>query len=69
MRGTPAEGNVRAKTGTVGGANALSGYVTSAAGERLAFSLIINNSPRGTDARAKFTDAIAVLLASFKGHS
>ena len=69
MRGTPAEGNVRAKTGTLTGVTALSGYVTSAAGERLVFSLIINNYPRDVDARTAFTDQIAVLIASFAGRS
>ncbi|HVF28012.1 MAG TPA: D-alanyl-D-alanine carboxypeptidase/D-alanyl-D-alanine-endopeptidase, partial [Pyrinomonadaceae bacterium] len=39
MKNTPAAGNARAKTGTLNTANSLSGYVTSAAGERLAFAL------------------------------
>jgi serine-type D-Ala-D-Ala carboxypeptidase/endopeptidase (penicillin-binding protein 4) len=69
MKGTPAQGNVRAKTGTLGTATSLSGYVFSAAGERLAFSLMINNPPRDTNPRAEFTDAVAVLLASFAGRS
>lgn len=69
MKDTPAAGNARAKTGTLGTANSLSGYVTSAAGERLAFSLMINNPPRDADARTSFTDAITVLLASFAGRS
>lgn len=69
MKGTAAQGNVRAKTGTLGTATSLSGYVLSAAGERLVFSLMINNPPRDADAHAAFTDAIAVLLASFTGRS
>ncbi|HEX8294105.1 MAG TPA: D-alanyl-D-alanine carboxypeptidase/D-alanyl-D-alanine-endopeptidase [Pyrinomonadaceae bacterium] len=69
MRGTPAQGNVRAKTGTLGTATSLSGYVFSAAGERLAFSLMINNPPRDANPRTDFTDVIAVLLASFAGRS
>jgi D-alanyl-D-alanine carboxypeptidase/D-alanyl-D-alanine-endopeptidase (penicillin-binding protein 4) len=69
MKGTPAQGNVRAKTGTLGTATSLSGYVLSAAGERLVFSLMINNPPRDADPRNGFTDAIAVLLASFTGRS
>jgi serine-type D-Ala-D-Ala carboxypeptidase/endopeptidase (penicillin-binding protein 4) len=43
MRGTPAEGNVRAKTGTLSGVRALSGYFTTAAGERMVFSMIANH--------------------------
>lgn len=69
MKGTPAQGNVRAKTGTLGTATSLSGYVFSAAGERLAFSLMINNPPRDANPRTDFTDAVAVLLASFAGRS
>ncbi|MDT5268151.1 MAG: hypothetical protein QOH49_337 [Acidobacteriota bacterium] len=69
MKGTPAQGNVRAKTGTLGTATSLSGYVFSAAGERLVFSLMVNNPPRDANPRTDFTDVIAVLLASFAGHS
>jgi D-alanyl-D-alanine carboxypeptidase/D-alanyl-D-alanine-endopeptidase (penicillin-binding protein 4) len=69
MKGTPAQNNVRAKTGTLGTATSLSGYVFSAAGERLVFSLMINNPPRDADPRTNFTDAVAVLLASFTGRS
>ena len=43
MKGTQAAGNVRAKTGTLRYVFTLSGYVTTAAGERLAFSLMLNN--------------------------
>ncbi|MBI4624923.1 MAG: D-alanyl-D-alanine carboxypeptidase/D-alanyl-D-alanine-endopeptidase [Verrucomicrobia bacterium] len=68
MQGTPAEGNVRAKTGSLRYAKALSGYVTSAAGERLAFSLMLNRDvvPPGRNGREEL-DAIAVLLAGFGG--
>jgi D-alanyl-D-alanine carboxypeptidase/D-alanyl-D-alanine-endopeptidase (penicillin-binding protein 4) len=68
MKGTPAAGNVRAKTGTLRWAHSLSGHVTTAAGEKLLFSLMLNrfNPDPGSSARADL-DTIAVELASFKG--
>lgn len=69
MKNTAAAGNVRAKTGTLGTSNTLSGYVLSAGGERLVFSIMVNNPPRDADARALYVDAVAVLLASFAGHT
>jgi D-alanyl-D-alanine carboxypeptidase/D-alanyl-D-alanine-endopeptidase (penicillin-binding protein 4) len=67
MKGTPAENNLRAKTGSLSSAASLGGYMTTAAGERLAFSIMVNNYPRDLDARAACIDPIAVLLASFTG--
>ncbi len=43
MKGTHAEDNVHAKTGTLGHVRSLSGYLTTADGERLVFSMIANN--------------------------
>ncbi len=43
MKGTPAAGNVHAKTGTVDKARSLSGYVTTADGHQVLFSLLCNN--------------------------
>jgi D-alanyl-D-alanine carboxypeptidase/D-alanyl-D-alanine-endopeptidase (penicillin-binding protein 4) len=43
MKGTRAEGNVKAKTGTIANVRSLSGYLTTTAGERVAFSMIANN--------------------------
>lgn len=67
MKGTPAEGNIRAKTGSLSSVASLSGYVTTAAGERLVFSMMLNNYPDATAVRRDSIDAIAVLLASFTG--
>jgi len=65
MKGTPAENNVRAKTGTMSNIRTLAGYVTTRAGEHLAFVILINNF-EGTGANANDAlDAIAVRLASF----
>lgn len=65
LKGTPAEKNVRAKTGSLSSAASLAGYVTTAAGEKLAFAIMVNNYPRDVDPRALCIDPIAVLLASF----
>jgi D-alanyl-D-alanine carboxypeptidase/D-alanyl-D-alanine-endopeptidase (penicillin-binding protein 4) len=69
MRNTPAAGNLRAKTGTLNNVAGLSGYVTSAAGERLAFSIIVNHYPDDSPPRQNYMDAIAVMLASFAARS
>lgn len=64
LKGTPAEANLRAKTGTLRWAASLSGNVTNAAGEKLAFSLMLNRyvPPAGRKASAEL-DEVAVLLA------
>jgi D-alanyl-D-alanine carboxypeptidase/D-alanyl-D-alanine-endopeptidase (penicillin-binding protein 4) len=85
MKGTPAAGNVRAKTGSLRYVFTMSGYVTTASGERLAFSIMLNNyynaersaALRDPSSVAKAPipapredlDAIAVMLASFTGTS
>jgi D-alanyl-D-alanine carboxypeptidase/D-alanyl-D-alanine-endopeptidase (penicillin-binding protein 4) len=63
MKGTPAQGNVRAKTGTVDRSHALSGYVTTADGRMLLFSFQANNYtvPNGQVERVQ--DWIAAVLA------
>lgn len=69
MRGTAAENNVHAKTGSMAHVHCLAGYVTTAAGERLAFAIMLNNYERADDAPSVSSevDAIAVLLASYRG--
>ncbi len=67
MKGTAAENNVRAKTGSLSSAASLGGYVTTAAGEKLAFTIMVNNYPRDVEPRSLCIDPIAVLLASFTG--
>jgi D-alanyl-D-alanine carboxypeptidase/D-alanyl-D-alanine-endopeptidase (penicillin-binding protein 4) len=68
FKGTAASGNLRAKTGSLGGVNTLSGYVTTAAKEKLAFSLMLNNYRDETAARDAL-DAVAVQLAEFSARS
>lgn len=43
FKGTPAAGNLAGKTGSLGHVNVLSGYATTARGERVAFSVMTNN--------------------------
>ena len=64
MRGTPAQGNVRAKTGYVDRARSLSGYVRSADGELLLFSLLCNNWTTPVRAVERVQDEIGARLAA-----
>lgn len=50
MRGTDAQGNIRAKTGTLAEVNALAGFATTKGGAELTFAYILNgaNQSRGT---------------------
>jgi serine-type D-Ala-D-Ala carboxypeptidase/endopeptidase (penicillin-binding protein 4) len=65
MKGTPAENNLRAKTGTMSNIRTLAGYATTRDGERVAIVIMINNFEGvGVQANAAI-DAIAVRVASF----
>jgi serine-type D-Ala-D-Ala carboxypeptidase/endopeptidase (penicillin-binding protein 4) len=66
MKGTPAEGNVHAKTGTLDKARSLSGYVTTADGRQLLFSALANNYTVPTRRVDQVSDALAVRLASMR---
>ncbi|WP_448110049.1 D-alanyl-D-alanine carboxypeptidase/D-alanyl-D-alanine endopeptidase [Luteibacter jiangsuensis] len=73
MRGTAAEGNIVAKTGSMTYVNALAGYVTTKSGQRLAFAILLNNyrpPPHGAEllrTASAEVDAIAVILAEATG--
>ena len=69
MKNTAAENNLRAKTGSLSSAASLGGYVTTSAGEKLAFSIMVNNFSSDVEPRVVCIDPIAVLLASFAGKS
>jgi len=64
MKGTPAEGRVAAKTGTLRLAHALAGYVTTVRGERLAFAIVVNNHEGKSREAVAAIDAIAAALAA-----
>ncbi len=61
MRGTTAQGNVKAKTGTVEGVSTLSGYCTARNGNTLCFS-IMNNGLRYTSTGRNFQDRVCRAL-------
>ena len=65
MVGTAAQGNVRAKTGYIENVRTLSGYVTTADGEELAFSLMANNYTVPTSMANLVQDLICERLANF----
>jgi D-alanyl-D-alanine carboxypeptidase/D-alanyl-D-alanine-endopeptidase (penicillin-binding protein 4) len=66
MKGTAAEGNVHAKTGTLAKARSLSGYVTAADGERLIFSILANNTTTPGSMVTDVADKIAAALAAYR---
>ena len=66
-RSGDARGNVRAKTGYISGARTLSGYVRSARGDVLAFSLLCNNYTVSTSRVNRAQDQIVELLADYEG--
>jgi D-alanyl-D-alanine carboxypeptidase/D-alanyl-D-alanine-endopeptidase (penicillin-binding protein 4) len=63
MGGSQAEGMLRAKTGTLEGVTSLSGYVETAAGDRLAFAVLVNDftARRGI---VRAVDAVGGALAA-----
>ncbi len=66
MKGSSAVGKVYAKTGYVGYARNLSGYVDSRDGERFIFSVLVNNYTIPTPAINILQDRICTALAEFK---
>ena len=66
MRGTPAAGNLRAKTGFVDKARSLSGYVNTADGHQLVFAILCNNWVGSVRDVERVQDAIGAYLASVR---
>ena len=67
MRSTTAEANVRGKTGTLSNVRSLSGYVTTANGRLLIFSVLCNNYLVPTAYITRVQDTIAVRLSRLRG--
>jgi serine-type D-Ala-D-Ala carboxypeptidase/endopeptidase (penicillin-binding protein 4) len=65
MKRTPAAGNLRAKTGTISGVSSLSGYVDTFDGERLVFSITMQNFNYPSRLYQRAQDRIGALLAGF----
>jgi D-alanyl-D-alanine carboxypeptidase/D-alanyl-D-alanine-endopeptidase (penicillin-binding protein 4) len=69
MRGTAAEGNVRAKTGTMSNIRTLAGYVRTRDGETLAFAIMADGFEGSGTAAVEAIDRIAGRLATFSRNS
>ena len=65
MLNTVADGNVRAKTGTLTGISSLAGYCKAENGHQLCFSIINQGVMRNADGRA-FQDRLCQLLCGEK---
>jgi D-alanyl-D-alanine carboxypeptidase/D-alanyl-D-alanine-endopeptidase (penicillin-binding protein 4) len=66
FKGTAAAGNIRGKTGTIDQVSALSGYMTTAGGDQLIVSFVVNGVAHGRD-RTSMIDDIVLSLAKFNG--
>jgi D-alanyl-D-alanine carboxypeptidase/D-alanyl-D-alanine-endopeptidase (penicillin-binding protein 4) len=65
MKGTKAEGNVRAKTGTISNVRGLSGYLKTASGENIAFSFLVNGHLLTSRDTERITDSVLELIADY----
>ena len=68
MRGTAAANNVHAKTGSIANVRSLSGYVTTADGERLVFVMIANHFTASRRVVEVVQDHVLERLANFRRH-
>jgi D-alanyl-D-alanine carboxypeptidase/D-alanyl-D-alanine-endopeptidase (penicillin-binding protein 4) len=65
MNGTTAAGRCRAKTGTLPGVSALSGYCDARGGHAIAFSLLMNGV--SVSAARGLQDSMAIAVARYRG--
>lgn len=68
MKGTRAQGNVRAKTGTLTGISSLAGYCTTADGQHLCFAIINQGIMRNATGKA-FQDRVCKALCDISLNS
>ena len=64
FKNSPLKGRMQAKTGTHNEANSLAGYLTTASGKTLVFSILVNGRRPGSDAEAQAIDRIAEAIAA-----
>ena len=64
FKDSPLKGRLWAKSGTLNEIDGLSGYLTSASGKTLAFSILVNGSRPGSDAETGAIDRIAEAIAN-----
>jgi D-alanyl-D-alanine carboxypeptidase/D-alanyl-D-alanine-endopeptidase (penicillin-binding protein 4) len=66
FQGTPAQGILQAKTGTLSGVGALSGYLNAPNYQPLVFSIIVNQSDQPASVLRQAIDEIALLLTRLR---
>ncbi|MCG8607150.1 D-alanyl-D-alanine carboxypeptidase, partial [bacterium] len=66
MQNSAAQGKLRAKTGNLTGVSALSGYTTTAEGELLAFSVMIEHFVGSNAAIKEIQDRIGAVISGFR---
>jgi len=66
LRNTPAQGILRAKTGSMSGVSALSGYLDSPDYAPLVFSILVNQSDQSGPSLRQAIDEIVLLLARLR---
>jgi D-alanyl-D-alanine carboxypeptidase/D-alanyl-D-alanine-endopeptidase (penicillin-binding protein 4) len=66
FKGTAAAGNIRGKTGTIDQVSALSGYMSTAGGEPVILSILVNGVPEPRQ-RTSLIDDIVIAVANFDG--
>lgn len=64
FKGTPLEGKLWAKTGTLNATNALAGYMTAASGRTLVFAIYANDVPQDASATKYMDEALNLVAAA-----